>query len=579
MSVKQQLRKFGIWGGSFGSFSVLFALNACSASAQASQPITPEPREPIDPRTLPPTQNPLDTPLIEPPIPSEVLNIPGTIVVQEFEFVGNTAFGEAELSQAIAELTNKPISFAQLVQAANQITQYYVERGYITSGAYIPAQNLRTGKVKMQIVEGSLADIEVNVIQGRLNPNYVRRRLKKATSTPLNINKLQSALQLLQRNPLIESLDGELTAGTKPGTNSLSVDIIGADTFNVQLELNNNRNPSVGTFERSIEVSEANLLGIGDRISLGYSNTDGSNQFQGSYTLPINASNGTLGFDLRIANNQIIESPANQADIEVDSRDFDLIWRQPVIQTETPEVSQELAFDLTASRRESDGSIFDIDQFVSPGSNDQGETRTSALRLGQEWLQRNRNEVFSARSQFNIGIDAFNATVGADEPNSEFFAWRGQLVYLRQLSEPQGNPAIGSTILLRSDLQLSTDALIPVEQFSLGGNATVRGYRQDALLTDNGWFASAETRIPLARVPKLEGTLQLTPFVDFGIGWNTDNEPTESNTLIGTGVGLLWDMEDRMTARVDWGIPLVNDDFGDRTIQENGVYLQFQYNL
>ncbi len=575
----EPLNKLSIWINSMGSWGILLLLNSYSAAAQTNPPLTPQPREPIKPETLPPAENPVELPLSNPPLPAEVIDIPGTIVVQQFVFVGNTALSGVELSRAIAEFTNKPISFAQLVQAANQITQLYVEQGYITSGAYVPVQNLRSGKVKLQIVEGSLADIEVNIVKGRLKPNYIRRRLIKATGTPLNINQLQSALQLLQRNPLIDSLDGELSAGTKPGTNFLTVDVRGADTFKVEVELNNNRNPSIGSFERSLELTEANLLGLGDGLSLSYSNTDGSNQFQGKYTLPINASNGTLGFNLRVAGNKIVESPGDEADIEIDSRDFDLTWRQPVIQTETAAVSRELALDLTASRRESDGSILDIKQPISPGANDRGETRTSALHFGQEWLQRNRQQVLSARSQFNLGLDVFDATIDVDEPNSQFFAWRGQFLYLRQLNTPQGTPAIGSTILLRSDLQLAADALIPVEQFSLGGNATVRGYRQDALLTDNGWFASAEVRIPFARLPKFEGTLQFTPFVDFGIGWNTDSEATDFNTLIGTGIGLLWDMENRLTARVDWGVPLVNANFDKGTVQESGVYLQFNYQL
>ncbi len=578
-SKPQPLNKLSIWINSMGGLGMLLLLNSYSAAAQTSPPLTPQPREPIKPETLPPAEKPLDLPLTSPPLPAEVIDVPGTIVVQQFIFVGNTALSEAELSKAIAEFTNRPISFAQLVQAANQITQLYVDRGYITSGAYLPVQNLQAGKVKLQIVEGSLADIEVNVVKGRLKPNYIRRRLIKATDTPLNINQLQSALQLLQRNPLIESLDGELSAGTKPGTNFLTVDVRGADTFKIEFGLNNNRNPSIGSFERSVGIAEANLLGLGDGLSLTYSNTDGINEFQGEYTLPINASDGTLGFNLRIADNEIVESPGDEADIEIDSRDFDFTWRQPVIQTETAEVSRELALDLTASRRESDGSILDVKQPISPGANSQGETRTSALRFGQEWLQRNRQQVLSARSQFNFGIDVLNATIDVDEPNSQFFAWRGQLLYLRQLNTPQGTPAIGSTILLRSDLQLAADALIPVEQFSLGGNATVRGYRQDALLTDNGWFASAEVRIPLVRSSQFQGTLQLTPFVDFGIGWNTNRESTDSNILVGTGIGLLWDVKDRLTARVDWGIPLVNANFDKGTVQESGVYLQFNFQL
>ena len=560
-------------------FLLAFPLGKSPARAQSINPVTPIPTEQPQPTPLPPSEEPLESPPQAPPTPEEVLDIPGTIAVKEFEFVGSTVFSQEELNQATAEFIGKPITFAQLLQAANQVTELYIQGGYITSGAYIPSQELQSGTVTIQVVEGSLSEIEVKIVKGRLNPNYVRSRIAVATAKPLNINRLQEALQLLQLDPLIESLNAELSAGTRPGTNSLEVAVIGANTFNIQPRLDNNRNPSVGSFRRRIELSEANLLGLGDGMRFAYSNTDGSDRFEGSYTLPINPRNGTLAFYYWITNNKIVEPPFDELDIEVDSRDFDLTYKQPVIQRATPEVSQELALSLTASRRESDSSILGVDFPLFPGANDQGQTRISALRFAPEWTQRSRQEVLAARSQFSLGIGAFNGTINKDEPDSRFFIWRGQLLYLRLLGPATGNPTVGPTLLLRFDLQLAADSLLPIEQLSLGGQATVRGYRQDALLTDNGVLASAEARLPIARVPEVEGTLQVAPFIDFGTGWNTDRDNPDTNTLVGAGLGLLWQMGEKFTARLDWGIPLVDIDSRDRTWQENGVYFQVEYNL
>lgn len=74
----------------------------------------------------------------------------------------------------------------------------------------------------------------------------------------------------------------------------------------------------------------------------------------------------------------------------------------------------------------------------------------------------------------------------------------------------------------RSQFSLGLDAL---EQFTLGGLYSVRGYRQDLLLTDNGVFASAEVRLPILRVDSVKGVLQVAPFVDFGVGWNDVGNP------------------------------------------------------
>ncbi|WP_052055318.1 ShlB/FhaC/HecB family hemolysin secretion/activation protein [Myxosarcina sp. GI1] len=543
--------------------------------AQAPEP--PELPQPTTPRQSPPKQFDFNSPLA-PPSPESAVDIPGTIVVRKFEFVGSTVFSDAELAEAVAKFRGKPISFARLLQAADKISELYIQQGYITSGAYIPAQNLESDTVQIQIVEGSVSNVEIDIAEGRLNPDYVRARLERAIAAPLNIDKLQEALQLLQFNPLIASLDAELAAGIRPGTNSLTVSVTEADTFFLQPSINNSRNPVIGTFERRIEVIENNLFGIGDGINFAYSNTDGSDSFEGGYTLPVNAQNGTVSFDFRIADNEIIEPPFEDLDIEIDSRDFALSWRQPVIQRATPQANQEVALELIASRRESDTSIVDVDYPLSPGASEDGETRISALRLAQEWLRRDRVSVISARSQLNLGIDAFDATINDVEPDGQFFAWRGQLLYLRLLGRTTFDNRIPPTLLLRSDLQLAADPLLTVEQFSLGGGASVRGYRQDDLLTDSGWFASAEVRLPIASSERW-GTVQLTPFVDWGTGWNADDEATDFNTLIGTGVGVLWELPERLEARVDFGIPLINTDSDDRTWQENGVYFQLRYNI
>ena len=562
----KQIAKFT----SYGIWMIVGSYYLKPASAQGFDPLTPEDAKPEQPPPLPPPDN-FDA-IPTPPAPESVLDIPGTISVKQFEFVGNTVFGPAELEKAIAEFTDRPVSFAQLVQAANQITQLYVERGYITTGAYIPEQSLQSDTVKIQIVEGRLADIEVEV-EGKLKSEYVRDRLTSKISTPLNINRLQSALQLLQLNPIIDRLDAELSAGFEPGTNILQVSVTSADTFNLQTKLNNSRNLSIGTFERGLRLEENNLLGIGDRVNLSYDNTDGSNRYGGGYIFPLNTMDGTVGFDLRWGKNQIIQSSFEDFDIEIEFRNYDLTWRQPVLQRATPEVSQELALSLTAGRRESDGTIMDEPEPLSAGANEEGEIRTSVISFGQEWLQRNRRQVISARSQFNFGVDAFDATILDNQADGRFFSWRGQFSYLRSLSQAS---TFGSTLLVRSQLQLANDPLISTEQFSLGGINTVRGYRQDALLTDNGFLAAAELRLPILELEKINATLQFTPFIDFGTGWNNDEEETEFETLIGTGFGLLLQTPERFSARVDWGIPLINNTDGD-SLQEEGVYLQVEY--
>ncbi len=555
---------------------------ACTISQGLAQSISPIPSpspELPQPQPLTPQQEPLQIPSTEEPIPSqEIPKIPGTFTFKSFEFVGGTVFSEEQLKEVTAEFVGKPITFAQLLQAANKVTQLYVQEGYITSGAYIPEQQLESDVLKIQIVESSLEQINVNVTRGRLNNNYIRDRVLRATATPLNINSLQEALQLLQLNPLIDSVNAELATGTRRGTNILDINVNGAKTFGIQGILNNNRNPSVGSFERGIKISEDNLFGIGDGLSLAYLNTDGIDEFEVEYTLPINARDGTLNFYFRNIDSEVVEEPLDEADIEIDFRDFSFTYRQPVIQKASAESTQELALSLTASRRESDGQILGTDFPIPFGADEEGEIRLSVIRFAQEWQQRSRQEFFAARSQFSLGVDAFDATINdGDEADGEFFVWRGQLIWLRLLGTPKNNSSVGTSLLIKSDFQLATNSLVSLENFGLGGQQSVRGYRQDVLLTDNGILASAELRIPIVQARNIGGSLQLTPFIDFGTAWNVDREDPDTNTLVGTGLGLLWQQGDNLQARLDWGIPLTDIDSRDNTWQENGVYFQLEY--
>ncbi|MBD2167082.1 ShlB/FhaC/HecB family hemolysin secretion/activation protein [Calothrix membranacea FACHB-236] len=533
-------------------------------------PVTSPTPLPKPPQPLPPPEQLLPVPSPS-PAPEQTLpeNLPENIVVERFEVVGSTVFTPQQLAAETKEFLNKPISLAEVFQARSKITDLYVRNGYITSGAYIPPQTIKSGVIKIQVVEGKLEEIQVTGTR-RLNPNYVRSRLAIATKAPLNREQLLEALQLLQLNPLIQNLSAELSAGSRPGVSVLQVEVREAQSFSAQVVLDNARSPSVGSFRRRLQINQANLLGFGDGLNFAYTNTDGSNAFDVGYAIPLNARNGTLAFNFGTTSSNVIEEPFNILDIESSSRYYEITFRQPIIQTPT----QELALGLTASRRESEATYIEGERlpFPSLGADEQGSTRISAIRFFQEWTTRNSREVIALRSQFNLGIGAFDSTINQEGPDSRFFAWQGQAQWARLLA-PE------TLLLLRLNTQLASRNLLPLEQLGLGGIDTVRGYRQDYLLTDNGAFASAEVQVPILRLPQIGSTLHLTPFVDFGVAWNSSNrENPDPNTLASVGLGLRWTQGDRFSARLDWGIPLVSVESRENTWQENGLYFSLIYN-
>jgi hemolysin activation/secretion protein len=560
----------------FASRLLLTIAPAITLLGSASLAQAQIPRDNQPPSTLPipepkaPEKIPAPADLIpktptQPPTDSAPVDAPPTIQVEKFVVTGSTVFSQAEFDAVTAPYVGRMISVAELFQARSAITQLYVEKGYITSGALIPPQKLKSGIVEIQIIEGKLETINVTGIK-RLRPGYVSSRVGLATQTPLNRNKLLESLRLLQLDPLIQNLSAELSAGTRPGESLLDLKVTEARTLDFKMTFDNNRSPSVGSSRRRLQLSEANLFGFGDAVTVGYTNTNGSNSVDLGYTIPLSPRNTTLSLNIGASSSNVIERPFNVLNIQSRSSYYEFTLRHPFKQTP----SEEFAMGVTGSFRQSGANFLD-DQvpFPAVGVDSEGKTRVSSLRFFQEWTKRSEQQVLAARSQFSFGVDALGSSIvkNGSEPDSRFFTWRGQGQWVRLL-------APDTLLLVRGDVQLADRGLLGLEQFGLGGQETVRGYRQDALLADGGLLFSVEGRIPLVKFgAQKKNILHLTPFFELGRGWNVGARPDPvTQTLVSTGLGLRLQLSDKLTARLDWGIPLNRIDGDKRSWQENGVY-------
>jgi hemolysin activation/secretion protein len=525
--------------------------------------------EPLPEKPIKPTPSPSE--LFAPPPPiSEPENgigdIPENITVKTFRITGSTVFNASDFEKITKDYIGKPISLAQLFEVRSKITELYVNNGYITSGAYLPPQRLtKDSVVEIRVIEGEVEAIQINGNK-RLSQGYVRSRIAQFTGKPLNRTRLLEGLQLLRLNPLIGNVQAELSAGVRQGSSVLSVRIEEARAIHAQLTLDNDRAPSVGTDRRQVELSHGNLLGFGDAARVAYTNTDGSQSVDLSYTIPVSPQNTTLSFSYGSSWSQVIEAPFDILDIRSRSSYYELTLRHPVIWKPT----QELGIGMTTSHQRSKSTLLGDIPFPALGADSEGRTRVTALRFFQDYTKRSERDVFALRSQFSLGLNALGATINDAPPDGQFLAWRGQAQYVRLL-------APDTILLLRGDLQISDRALVPFEQFGLGGSASVRGYRQDGLLTDNGAFGSAEVRIPIFR-PTKDSLFQLTPFVDVGRGWNNSGrENPDPQTLASVGIGLRFQWSERLSARFIWGIPIVTVDGSKSTWQDNGLYFSVVY--
>jgi hemolysin activation/secretion protein len=507
-------------------------------------PVSPPPPLPSD--LLPPPEDFLRLPEGS-PTPSETKPT-GTVTVKNFEVVGSSVFSTEQLQTATAAFLNRPLTFADLLKVRAAITQLYIDKGYLTSGAYLPAnQDVSKGVVRLQVLEGSIEDIRVTGTKS-LRPRYIRDRLHSAIQTPLNVNRLTAALQLLKQNALIEQIAAELLPGTQPGTNLLAVSIVPAPTRTAHVGLNNHRSSTSGEFGRQIRFSQTNLTGFGDRLNASYTNADGSNDFSLSYALPINAKDGTFSVSYGQSQSKVIQRPFSALDIHSSARNLTVAFRQPILYTP----NQQFVLGLALSRQESELTFLGGIPLSLPnsGSDVQGRIRITELTLFQEWNQRHRRSLLTLRSDLGIGLD-LGATQNPTAPDGRFVRWQGQAQLLYALQP--------STILtLRSTVQLSDRALPNPSVLGLGGSRALRGYPEGFLLFDQAVLGTAEVAFPIFRTEDRAHRLYLTPFVDVGYGWNYRKaSSTDNRVLIAPGLGLRYEWTDRIGLQMTWGVPLV----------------------
>lgn len=451
------------------------------------------------------------------------------LFVSGFRFRGHTVFDESQLQTIAQPYSARALTAADLEQLRHEVTRLYLEHGYINSGAVLPQQTVQDGVVEFQIIEGRLSNIEVTS-DGLLDPEYVRDRLALASGPPLDQHALQQRYQLLLTDPNIERLHGQLRPGLKLGQSVLDVRVSTAKSYGVSLSFDNFRPPSTGAEQINLESWYRNLLGYGDlyTLSLGYG--EDRLNIAASFSIPVNRYDTVWGFHYARQHSSVLEEPLNDLNIDNSFETFETYLQHPFYL----DLYRRINIGIRATLRQSHNRLLGRDFSFSAGE-ENGRSTVTALRLTQEIIDSRENQILMFRSTFNTGINAFNATWHQDgRPDGDYFSWLGQFQYARKISDN------GGQIRFQAATQLASEALLPLEQFALGGVHSVRGYRENELVRDQGYLLSLEYHYPLFQYDQdtlIPGNWKLIPFMDYGTAWNTGER---GRSLHGIGVGLNW---------------------------------------
>lgn len=521
------------------------------------------PTKPVDPFQLPPVEPSVDTP---PPVESSA-----KVKIDRMVFRGNTVFPTSELEAIVSPYVGRIISASELEELRQQLTKHYIDRGYVNSGVLL-AKESANGVIVFKVVEGRLSAIHLRGME-RLNENYVARKLAKNTDGPLNINVVRERYQLLLSDPLFERMNARLMPDANLGEAMLDVDVARARPYQLTASVNNYRPPSIGSESIDLNGSVRNLTGQGDLLEASIHNPTQSSgaRVNLAWHMPLGYHGTQFSFAIDHGRSSVIEEPMQALDIQstLDSRDIGL--SQSLIET----LTHKLMFGLNHVNRENRTTLLG-----SPFSFIQGEpngvTTETLWRFWQEYAYRSETQVLALRSTFTSGKNNIQDVVGLPPTTKpiqqQYSIWLGQAQYARQVLDN------GAQIIFRGTTQRTQDRLLPLDGISIGGINTVRGYRENQLIRDNGEIINFEFEYPFIRNAANGLKLTVIPFYDIGRGRNNDDSATTISSL-GLASRIQW-QHFNLDIAISRRLVLPESIKGTgTTLQDKGVHVQFSYNF
>jgi len=495
-----------------------------------------------------------------------------SVFIRQITVTGSTGFSAEEIGQITSPYENRTLTMLELETLRRDLTLLYVNRGYINSGAIIPDQEVTGGLLRLHVVEGNIAHIQVTGNKW-FKEEFLRDRISLDTEAPVNIGRLQNRLQLLQQDDRIQLIRAELRPGDRPGEGELQVNVEEKPPFSAWFAFNNYQSPSVGAERGLATVAHRNLTGRGDILSCTYGYSSGINPILDTwYAIPISVHDTTLLVRYRKDDSSVIDNEFKELDIESTSDSYELSIRHPLYRS----LSQEFALALSIEYERDKTSLLDEPFSFAPGVED-GVSVVVPIRFSQEWTYRTQTRVLAARSRFSLGTKVLNATEhGNDDlPDGQFFAWLGQVQWAQNIVPSN------IQLLARADVQYASDPLLPIEQMAIGGRDSVRGYRENLLVRDEALVASLEARLPLLQDNRWADYLQLAPFIDYGQVRSVDAPTAGPKDISSVGLGLRWGVapfkgmaDKKIEAEVYWGHQLRRVAHEHEDVQDDGIHFQ-----
>ncbi|MCF8178221.1 MAG: BamA/TamA family outer membrane protein [Sulfuritalea sp.] len=498
--------------------------------------------------------------------------------IVKFRVTGLTVVAADEMTDVVAPFVGKGKRFQDLLDAAAAIKRYLAGQGFFLADVIIPEQKIADGIVELQVLEGRLGKIVLEV-----DPDVtISRRL------------LDSYLSTLQEGGLIRTADVEralfqfhdlrgivarssFAPGKKPGTADLTIKVSRGKRFDANIDFDANGSIYTGQHRVTAGVDGNSLLGLGELINVRATNAiDGNLRFaRVSALFPVGPWGTKIGgayMDLkfRLGTSLFAALKVNGA-AQVKS----LVAIHPFIRSRNT--------NLLLIGQSDKRNFYDIK--LATGDETFKKTDVNLLALSGDF----RDTLFGG------GINIFNISYTLGE-----LKFGNAALEATDQAGHKTKGLYGKTNISMSRLQAVTDRLAffgaysaqftnknldASEKFSLGGPNAVRAYPQGEGAGDQGYFASLEARYRLPLEDSLPGTIVLVGFYDFGRAILINRPTTADLTsatptpltrrIAGPGVGINWEVPNNWYLRATMAFRDTNRATADHLLRYPLVFFQF----
>lgn len=423
----------------------------------------------------------------------------------------------------VAPYINQCLSLDRINQLVRAISEWYVQRGYITSRAFLTEQNLSHGTLNITVLEGKLEAIHLQGASARqLNMAFPTR-----AGRILNLRDIEQGMEQINRLRTTP-VQIEIIPSTQPGYSIVNLTSTPEFPLTLGLNMDNSGQRSTGIGQLSASLVGNDLLGVADRWfvsggrSSAFSDWRDAQNFQAGVSVPYGY--GLLDYSYSWSN---YHSRFN-------ANSFD--WY-----SNGDNISNRLSGSWVLFRNGEikTGVQLGLNHYVS--HNWLNETllqsssrKLTSLQIGFNHTQKIAGGVATLNPMLSRGMPWFDAESDKgksdDFPKAEFRKWSVSSSYQRPVTQKMW-------WLSSFYAQWSPDRLYGSERLTIGGDNSVRGYKEQYLSGDVGGYLRNELNYSLFTLPAI-GEVSTTLALDGGWLQSDKQDRYAAGTLWGSSLGL-----------------------------------------